>query len=46
MVELSLTKPPAQNVVGPFGEMNGVAVELTLTAVGAEFAPQPAASIT
>ena len=39
LLEVSLTEPPAQNVVGPPGVMVGVAgIGLTVTVVGAEAA--------
>ena len=44
---VSVTLPPAQNVVGPPGVIVGVAgFELTVTVVGAEVALQPLPSVT
>src|ERR1043165_8246006 len=43
---VSVTEPPAQNVVAPFGEIVGVGSGLTVTVVAAEVAVQPFASVT
>jgi hypothetical protein len=44
---VSVTLPPAQNVVGPLAVMTGVAGNaLTTTLVGAELPLQPFASVT
>ena len=47
LLEVKVTLPPAQNVVGPPGVMVGVAGNgVTVTTVGAETAVQPLASVT
>jgi hypothetical protein len=44
---VSVTEPPAQNVVGPLGVITGVAgFALTVTEVDTEVALQPAAFVT
>src|ERR1041385_5291863 len=43
---VSVTEPPAQNVVAPLGVIVGVDGVLTVTAVSAEVALQPFASVT
>ena len=42
----SVTLPPVQNVVGPFGVMTGDGAGLTATVVGCEVPVQPATSFT
>ena len=42
---VSVTVPPAQNVVGPEAVIVGVVAELTVTAVAALVALQPFASV-
>ena len=47
LVEVSVTLPPAQKVVGPPAEMTGAAGALfTVTTVGAEVAEQPFTLVT
>ena len=41
-----VTEPPAQNVVGPEAVIEAVGSGLTVTAVAAEVAEQPFASVT
>src|SRR5258708_2929341 len=43
---VSVTEPPAQNVVGPPAVIVAVGLALTVTAVGAEVALQPAPFVT
>jgi hypothetical protein len=42
---VSVTEPPAQNVVGPPAVMVGVGTAFTVTAMAAEVAEQPFASV-
>jgi len=43
---VSVTLPPAQNVVGPPGVIVALGSALTVTLVGADAAPQPFAFVT